>query len=166
LNELAKVFNVTVDYILNNEDEIELTLKDTEQAEQDKTDVTEERLDEILEIENSENEVEKDLTKIKTKTDKEKDTNISQNTMAIVALVLAGMSLVCNFIFVPFIGLPLSIVGLSLAKSGKKELVLNEKSLQLYKLARLLNIIFIILAIVWMIILTILTASYGFKIWR
>jgi len=166
LNELAKLFKVPVDYILNGGGEVDSTPNDAEQTEENTTDVTEERLDEILEKEEIEKTPSEDLVKNETKKVQNKNNaDISQNTIAIVALVLAGVSFICNFIFVPFIGIALAIVGLCLANAGKKEINLDEKSLRLYKLARLLNIIFIVLAGVWMLVLIILTVSYGFNIW-
>lgn len=137
LIELSKIFNVSMEYILKGEgaDDVEQTQPFQESKE----------INEPYYNQSTTNE--KQFT--------QKQTNKEVSAMTIISIVLGGISILCN-LFSSFVALIFAIIGLVMSKAQPGE----EKS-SLHTLAKVLNIIAIVLSVALVVVSIILFLIFG-----
>lgn len=156
LIELSKVFDVTIDYIVNGEG-----VNNFANLEQPNKTMSDERLSELLNYNLPNNSSVHSNIKTTSHNANESTTANNLNVSVIISLILAALSVVLTFTVSAIIGIVLAVVSLIITNNQSKNADLSANNASMVKIAKIVSIISIIVSAIMMILTVLFMLFFG-----
>lgn len=172
LIELAKVFNVTVDYIINEQTENNVKKTNDNIAteidqpkEKQVSTMSDEKLNELLRLADKNVSTSSQAVNSNNAKNNQPKANIKEPTSfsiyGIISLITVGLGLILTFFAGALFGVVLGVVALILATVGGKKDNVSASDKTLIKIAKITSIILIVISLILLVISIIIIVSFG-----